>query len=130
MADGVSFQIKGLDKLLSEFRDLDRKTQNQALRKAGSPIANRLRNRMRAGAPKRTGKGAKAIQYSVSARAGNVTIKVGPAGKRKYLGKSETGTRRMRAQPFMQPALDAETADVVREFAEGIEEQIRSVARG
>lgn len=153
MADGVDFSIIGLDalqgKLLSISDDLRRRGGRAALRRAGNVIVNKAKaNASRIDDPA-TGR---SIAANVAMRwngrlfksTGDLGFRIGVqhgAVLKKHPDLSENaptphwrliefGTERVRAQPFMRPAADTSTGEVVNVFATEYEKSIdRAILR-
>lgn len=153
MADGVDFSIIGLDalqgKLLSISDDLRRRGGRVALRRAGNVIVDKAKeNASRIDDPA-TGR---SIATNVAMRwngrlfriTGDLGFRIGVqhgAVLKKHPDLSENaptphwrliefGTERVRAQPFMRPAAETSTGEVVNVFATEYEKSIdRAILR-
>lgn len=153
MADGVDFSIIGLDalqgKLLSISDDLRRRGGRAALRRAGNVIVDKAKeNTSRIDDPA-TGR---SIAANVAMRwngrlfrtTGDLGFRIGVqhgAVLKKHPDLSENaptphwrliefGTERVRAQPFMRPAAETSTDEVVNVFATEYEKSIdRAILR-
>lgn len=153
MADGVDFSIIGLDalqgKLLSISDDLRRRGGRAALRRAGNVIVDKAKeNASRIDDPE-TGR---SIAANVAMRwngrlfktTGDLGFRIGVqhgAVLKKHPDLSENaptphwrliefGTERVRAEPFMRPAADTSTSEVVNVFATEYEKSIdRAILR-
>ena len=152
MADGVNFKIEGLaalkGKLAEISDDLRRKSGRAALRKAGNVIVSKAKaNAQRLDDPE-TGR---SIADNVTMRwnsklfkrTGNLGFRIGVAHgavlkKNPDKGVNaptphwrllEFGTEKMRAQPFMRPAMESSVQEVVAtfvtEYEKGIDRAIK-----
>jgi len=153
MADGVDFNLTGLDSLLGKLDgisdDLRRKGGRAALRRAGNVIVNKAKaNAKRLDDPE-TGRSIAdnvAIRWNnrLFKQTGNLGFRVGVlhgAVLKKHPDKAvnaptphwrllELGTENMRAQPFMRPAADSSIDEVVNTFTTEYEKSIdRAVKR-
>lgn len=153
MADGVDFNLTGLDSLLGKLDgisdDLRRKGGRAALRRAGNVIVNKAKaNAKRLDDPE-TGRSIAdnvAIRWNnrLFKQTGNLGFRVGVlhgAVLKKHPDKAvnaptphwrllEFGTENMRAQPFMRPAADSSIDEVVNTFTTEYEKSIdRAVKR-
>lgn len=159
MADTVEFSILGLDSLLAKLEtvsyDVKRKSGRAALRKAAQLVANKAKEGAQRVDDPATGR---AIAANVALRwngrlfkqTGNLGFRVGvlhgavlpKQGDQVEKGQNaptphwrllEFGTERMRAQPFMRPALEqnisAATDLFVTEFEKGIDRAIKRAAK-
>lgn len=145
MADGVDFNLTGMDSLLGKLSeisdDLRRKGGRAALRRAGNVIADKARANARQLDDVSTGR---SIANNVALRwngrlfkqTGNLGFRIGVAHGavlQKLPDKSvnaptphwrllEFGTEKMKAQPFMRPAAESSIDQVVNTF--GIEYEL------
>jgi len=139
MADGVDFNLTGMDSLLGKLSeisdDLRRKGGRAALRRAGNVIADKARANARQLDDISTGR---SIANNVALRwngrlfkqTGNLGFRIGVAHGavlQKLPDKSvnaptphwrllEFGTEKMKAQPFMRPAAESSIDQVVNTF--------------
>ena len=139
MADGVDFDLTGMDSLLGKLSeisdDLRRKGGRAALRRAGNVIADKARANSRQLDDTSTGR---SIANNVALRwngrlfkqTGNLGFRIGivhGAVLQKHPDKSvnaptphwrllEFGTEKMKAQPFMRPAAESSIDQVVNTF--------------
>lgn len=119
-----------IDRVLSELPyTIARKVLRSALRKG----ANKVKNEAKARAPVDTGRGrasimAKAMPSSRKSDGLTVTINVGPSKKGFYLRWAELGKRGQTPTPFLRPALDAKSAEVVRDLGSDVAKAIRREA--
>lgn len=107
MAERV--KVIGVERLRATLgaaeRDLD------SMEQAGLRSAQLVAQQARSGAPKRTGR----LSRSVTPSAQGNTARVSASAP--YGVYVEFGTRRMRARPFLRPALAAQTGAVVNTYA-------------
>lgn len=159
MADGVTFDIQGLDPLLAKLEGLKYETKRKggraALRKAaqlvrdaardgarklddaetGRSISDNIAERWNGRLFKRTGD----LGFRVGVMQGAILPKKGQTPDKDAGGPTphwrllEFGTEKMPAKPFMRPALaqniDAATAVFVREFDKAIDRAIKRAAK-
>lgn len=159
MADGVSFQIKGLDVLLTKFESIKYETKKKggrfALRKAAQLVRDAAKAKAQALNDPETGR---AIADNITERwnsrlfkqTGDLGFRVGVAQGAKLPKKEEHpnegkggptphwrllefGTENMAARPFMRPALadniDAATNVFVTQYEKAIDRAIKSAAK-
>lgn len=103
----VSFKVKGVD--LGGRRIIKKKKQARIATDRQLELSSKRIERMaKVKAPVDTG----ALKNSIfSAKAGNLTYKV--TAPQHYAIYVEKGTRKMRAQPYLKPALDAERPKLI-----------------
>lgn len=123
----ASARIEGLDHLKQNFDELGRRARNQVIRKglraAGRPVVDEARRR----APRRTGKGARAIRSEVVIKGESAEVRVGVSKRRYYLKFHETGTRHHRAQPWLKPALLAAKDEAIQAFADATRDELTRI---
>lgn len=153
MADGVEFNLTGLDGLLGKLDeisdDLRRKGGRAALRRAGNVIAERAKSNARRIDDPATGRSIAdniAIRWNgrLFRRTGDLSFRVGVqygAVLKKHPETTansptphwrllEFGTEKMKAQPFMRPAADSSIDQVVATFTTEYDKAIdRAIAR-
>ena len=126
--------IRGLEGLKRKFRDLDRRAQGAALRRALLAASKPLGADARARAPRgRTGALAKGIiarrKRGRSAGRGIMAFGVGPSAEVFYGVFQELGTIHHVAQPFLRPAFDAQRDAAVQGFAGVMRREVLRVGR-
>ncbi len=103
----VSFKVKGVDRLVRQLA-IKSKQARIATDRQLELSSKRLERMAKVKAPVDTG----ALKNSIfSAKAGNLTYKV--TAPQHYAIYVEKGTRKMRAQPYLKPALDAERPKLI-----------------
>jgi HK97 gp10 family phage protein len=103
----VSFKVKGLDRLVRQLA-IKSKQARIATDRQLELSRKRIERMAKVKAPVDTG----ALKNSIfSAKAGNLTYKV--TAPQHYAIYVEKGTRKMRAQPYLKPALDAERPKLI-----------------
>ena len=103
----VSFKVKGVDRLVRQLA-IKSKQARIATDRQLELSSKRLERMAMVKAPVDTG----ALKNSIfSAKAGNLTYKV--TAPQHYAIYVEKGTRKMRAQPYLKPALDAERPKLI-----------------
>lgn len=103
----VSFKVKGVDRLVRQLA-IKSKQARIATDRQLELSSKRIECMAKVKAPVDTG----ALKNSIfSAKAGNLTYKV--TAPQHYAIYVEKGTRKMRAQPYLKPALDAERPKLI-----------------
>lgn len=103
----VSFKVKGVDHLVRQLA-IKSKQARIATDRQLELSSKRIERMAKVKAPVDTG----ALKNSIfSAKAGNLTYKV--TAPQHYAIYVEKGTRKMRAQPYLKPALDAERPKLI-----------------
>lgn len=103
----VSFKVKGVDRLVRKLA-IKSKQARIATDRQLELSSKRIERMAKVKAPVDTG----ALKNSIfSAKAGNLTYKV--TAPQHYAIYVEKGTRKMRAQPYLKPALDAERPKLI-----------------
>ena len=103
----VSFKVKGVDRLVRQLA-IKNKQARIATDRQLELSSKRIERMAKVKAPVDTG----ALKNSIfSAKAGNLTYKV--TAPQHYAIYVEKGTRKMRAQPYLKPALDAERPKLI-----------------
>lgn len=103
----VSFKVKGVDRLVRQLA-IKSKQDRIATDRQLELSSKRIERMAKVKAPVDTG----ALKNSIfSAKAGNLTYKV--TAPQHYAIYVEKGTRKMRAQPYLKPALDAERPKLI-----------------
>lgn len=103
----VSFKVKGVDRLVRQLA-IKSKQARIATDRQLDLSSKRIERMAKVKALVDTG----ALKNSIfSAKAGNLTYKV--TAPQHYAIYVEKGTRKMRAQPYLKPALDAERPKLI-----------------
>lgn len=103
----VSFKVKGVDRLVRQLA-IKSKQARIATDRQLELSSKRIERMAKVKAPVDTG----ALKNSIfSAKAGNLAYKV--TAPQHYAIYVEKGTRKMRAQPYLKPALDAERPKLI-----------------
>lgn len=103
----VSFKVKGVDRLVRQLA-IKSKQARIATDRQLELSSKRIERMAKVKAPVDTG----ALKNSIfSAKAGNLTYKV--TAPQHYAIYVEKGIRKMRAQPYLKPALDAERPKLI-----------------
>ena len=103
----VSFKVKGVDRLVRQLA-IKSKQARIATDRQLELSSKRIERMAKVKAPVDTG----ALKNSIfSAKAGNLTYKV--TAPQHYAIYVEKGTLKMRAQPYLKPALDAERPKLI-----------------
>lgn len=103
----VSFKIKGVDRMVRQLA-IKGKQARIATDRQLELSSLRIERGAKTGAPVDTG----ALKNTIfSAQAGSLTYKV--TAPQHYAVYVEKGTRKMRAQPFLKPAIDAECPKLI-----------------
>lgn len=103
----VSFKVKGVDRLVRQLA-IKSKQARIATDRQLELSSKRIERMAKVKAPVDTG----ALKNTIfSAKAGNLTYKV--TAPQHYAIYVEKGTRKMRAQPYLKPALDAERPKLI-----------------
>lgn len=103
----VSFKIKGVDRMVRQLA-IKSKQARTATDRQLELSSLRIERAAKVNAPADTGTLKKTI---FSAKAGNLTYKV--TAPQHYAIFVEKGTRKMRAQPFLKPAIDTERPKLI-----------------
>ena len=160
MANDITFSITGLDSLLKKLEsisyDVKRKGGRAALRKAAQVVEKDAKQRALTFDDKETGRAIAdnvAIRWNgrVFKRTGDLGFRIGVVHGAVLPSKGENvpkqknaptphwrllefGTEKMRAQPFMRPALESNIAKVtdtfVTEYEKSIDRAIKRAAKG
>ena len=108
----VSFKVKGVDRLVRQLA-IKSKQARIATDRQLELSSKRIERMAKVKAPVDTG----ALKNTIfSAKAGNLTYKV--TAPQHYAIYVEKGTRKMRAQPYLKPALDAERPKLISNLRE------------
>lgn len=108
----VSFKVKGVDRLVRQLA-IKSKQARIATDRQLELSSKRIERMAKVKAPVDIG----ALKNSIfSAKAGNLTYKV--TAPQHYAIYVEKGTRKMRAQPYLKPALDAERPKLISNLRE------------
>ena len=103
----LSLKVKGVDRLVRQLA-IKSKQARIATDRQLELSSKRIERMAKVKAPVDTG----ALKNSIfSAKAGNLTYKV--TAPQHYAIYVEKGTRKMRAQPYLKPALDAERPKLI-----------------
>ena len=103
----VSFKVKGVDRMVRQLA-IKGKQARTATDRQLELSSLRIERAAKVNAPVDTG----ALKNTIfSAKAGNLTYKV--TAPQHYAIFVEKGTRKMRAQPFLKPAIDAEQPKLI-----------------
>ena len=103
----VIFQVRGVDRMARTIASKG-KQAHIATNRELDLASKRIERMAKTKAPVDTG----ALKNTIfSAKAGNLTYKV--TAPQHYAIFVENGTRKMRAQPFLKPALDAERPKLI-----------------
>ena len=103
----VSFKIKGVDRMVRQLA-IKSKQARIATDRQLELSSLRIERNAKVKTPVKTG----ALKNTIfSAKAGNLTYKV--TAPQHYAIYVEKGTRKMRAQPFLKPAIDAERPKLI-----------------
>lgn len=103
----VSFKVKGVDRMVRQLA-IKSKQARTATDRQLELSSLRIERGAKTGAPVDTG----ALKNTIfSAQAGSLTYKV--TAPQHYAVYVEKGTRKMRAQPFLKPAIDAERPKLI-----------------
>lgn len=119
------FKVEGIEDLMARLNSLGEKiatrTENKALREGAEVLREGISKR----APRDTGGLAENIVKSgvKQAEIGKY-IEVGPDSKHFYGLFHEFGTVKMPAQPFMGPALEEDSKEVMNTIAEVLREEL------
>lgn len=104
----VSFKIKGVDRMVRQLA-IKGKQARIATDRQLELSSLRIERGAKTGAP--VGKTGALKNTIFSAQAGSLTYKV--TAPQHYAVYVEKGTRKMRAQPFLKPAIDAERPKLI-----------------
>ncbi|MCO4608102.1 HK97-gp10 family putative phage morphogenesis protein [uncultured Streptococcus sp.] len=103
----VKFKVRGVDQMVRLIANKGKKARIATNRELDLS-SKRIERMAKVKAPVDTG----ALKNSIfSAKAGNLTYKV--TAPQHYAIYVEKGTRKMRAQPYLKPALDAERPKLI-----------------
>lgn len=103
----IKFKVSGVDRMVRTIASKGKQAQAATNRELDLS-SKRIERTAKTKAPVDTG----ALKNTIfSAKAGNLTYKV--TAPQHYAVFVENGTRRMRAQPFLRPALDAERPKLI-----------------
>lgn len=103
----VKFKVKGVDRMVRLIANKGKKARIATNRELDLS-SKRIERMAKVKAPVDTG----ALKNTIfSAKAGNLTYKV--TAPQHYAVYVEKGTRKMRAQPFLQPALNTERPKLI-----------------
>jgi HK97 gp10 family phage protein len=119
-------EIEGLAQLLRRLRALPQEIQGvivvDAVRAGGAVLEDSARSR----APVRRGRLAAGIHTDLQVGGGLVVAQIS-TGKRQFYGRfQEFGTKKLRARPFMGPALDEDGATAVAVMTAVLQQRIES----
>lgn len=106
----IQISIKGMDKLKKKYRGAHRILQSE-LQEAASISGLKIQNTARRNAPRQTGNLRRRIEAYPFRKFG---MKVEPRAE--YSDFVEFGTRFMRAQPYMRPALQSSLPYIKKAF--------------
>lgn len=116
----MSSEIKGLEEVLKKLYELPTKLEKKVLRSAVRKGAVMIRDKARGYAPTDTGNLKKSIVVMNKRIDGKIALKVGVLKRKSKNSKDpfyarfvEFGTSKMVAKPFMRPAFDASSDDVL-----------------
>lgn len=113
----VTVQVIGADRVMRALRRAAREIGDlSGPTRAASRAVERTAVRL---APRRTGRLARSIRTSVAGGSGVISDRV------RYASFVEYGTRNMRAQPFLRPALY--TARVVEQYEQHADDAVRGL---
>jgi HK97 gp10 family phage protein len=103
----IKFKVRGVDQMVRLIANKGKKARIATNRELDLS-SKRIERMAKVKAPVDTG----ALKNSIfSAKAGNLTYKV--TAPQHYAIYVEKGTRKMRAQPYLKPALDAERPKLI-----------------
>lgn len=103
----IKFKVRGVDQMVRLIANKGKKARIATNRELDLS-SKRIERMAKVKAPVDTG----ALKNSIfSAKAGNLTYKV--TAPQHYAIHVEKGTRKMRAQPYLKPALDAERPKLI-----------------
>jgi len=103
----ITVNITGEKKLLKKLRELPDEIAGEHLEKAALEGAEIIREEASNRAPRRTGRlAANIIKEVKKTKKDSATVEVGPAKEVFYGMFVERGTSKMRAKPFLRPAID------------------------
>lgn len=103
----IKFKVRGVDQMVRLIANKGKKARIATNRELDLS-SKRIERMAKVKAPVDTG----ALKNSIfSAKAGNLTYKV--TAPQHYAIYVEKGTRKMRAQPYLKPALDAERSKLI-----------------
>nr|WP_278914270.1 HK97-gp10 family putative phage morphogenesis protein [Streptococcus lutetiensis] len=103
----IKFKVRGVDQMVRLIANKGKKARIATNRELDLS-SKRIEHMAKVKAPVDTG----ALKNSIfSAKAGNLTYKV--TAPQHYAIYVEKGTRKMRAQPYLKPALDAERPKLI-----------------
>ena len=119
------FKVEGIEDLMARINSLGERvatrTENKALREGAEVLREGISQR----APRDTGGLAESIAKSGVKRSEvGKYIEVGPDKKHFYGLFHEFGTVKMPAQPFMGPALEEDSKEVMNTMAGGLREEL------
>lgn len=103
----IKYSVKGVDRWIKRLRDKSKQAQVATDRQL-ELSSKRIERGAKTGAPVDTG----ALKNTIfSVKAGHLTYKV--TAPQHYAIYVEKGTRKIRAQPFLKPAIDAEQPKLI-----------------
>ena len=136
MKGQIDLEVKGLDALLKQLKELPNVAQNKAARKGLRAAAKKFYPVAKGLVPVRTGQLKAAIKVRAGKKRRNrITMYVGPAlgfmkGKTFYAGFVEWGTANMGEHKFIEPAFDREAETAGNEAIATIWEEIAKAIGG
>ena len=114
--------VSGVDEVIKTFKafvsDMDKELA-QAVQEAGELVEREAKQN----APKRSGTLANSIKSEVNVEGNTVTASIG--SDLDYAPHVEYGTRDTVAQPFLEPALDVNTNEIVERLQEAVARSIK-----
>jgi HK97 gp10 family phage protein len=127
MQDGVTCEIVGLDKLEETLTTLTKKAAKKILRQAGRRAGTiwkeAIEQHIESEGLLKTDYMVDHIQINTKSKSGNdgsITVSVGPAEDAFYGRFAEFGTSKEPARPFMRPAFDETSDQVLQVFIDEV----------
>ena len=118
-------ELTGMDELLKELYAIGEKVatraENKALREGAEVLRQEISNR----APRKTGKLAgNIVKSGIKTKDGVKCIEIGPDKEVFYGLYHEFGTTKMRARPFIAPALEEKRSEIFDAMASVLREEL------
>lgn len=119
----ATVDVEGVEELTAKLSRLAAKADDGQLRAALLAGAKPIENAAVAKAPVDTGTLRRSIHSETGGIDGGVVVRVGTNVE--YAIHQEFGTSRMRAQPYLRPAFDANKGNALREIKRALEAMVR-----
>lgn len=121
--------VTGDKELIATLKRMGQAASGEILREGGREASNVIQAEAERRAPSRTG----TLKRNIRVRGGRgkkrIRFRIGTTKKAYYAGFVEYGTKNMRPQPFLRPALDGKADEATRVFAAVVRRKLYALAR-